>query len=82
LGQRRCPQSDNEAIPLSELNQLALGDGHFHGLLVCEVWWLEFILLLQGLEDYDFVLLIVVEADTALPVEEVDVAEVTRERFF
>jgi hypothetical protein len=40
---------------------------------------LEFILLLQGVEDYDFVLLIVVEADTALPVEEVDVAEVTRE---
>jgi hypothetical protein len=77
LGQRRCPQSDNEAIPLSEL-----GDGHFHGLLVREVWWLEFILLLQGVEDYDFVLLIVVEADTALPVEEVDVAEVTRERFF
>jgi hypothetical protein len=82
LDQRRCPLLDNEAIPQSELNQLALGNGHFHDLLVREVWWLEFILLLQGVEDYDFVLLIVVEADTALPVEEVDVAEVTREQFF
>jgi hypothetical protein len=67
---------DGEAIPLSELVELALGDGHFNELLLREVHWLEF-LLLQADVDFVFVLLLVVEADVVLLVEEVDVTEVT-----
>jgi hypothetical protein len=35
VGMRGLPQVDGEAIPLSELDQLALGDGHFDGLRFC-----------------------------------------------
>jgi hypothetical protein len=63
----------SEAIPLSELVELATVHGHFHGLLLHEVRWLEF-LLLRSVGDYGFVLLIIVEADTTLPVEKVNVA--------
>jgi hypothetical protein len=61
-----------EAIPLSELVELATVHGYFHGLLLHEVRWLEF-LLLRGVGDYGSILIIIVEADTTLPVEEVNV---------
>jgi hypothetical protein len=65
------PQLDGEAIPLTEVIELAVGNGHLHGLVLREVWRLEFVLLLQGTL---LVLFLVVEADAMLPVEEVDIA--------
>jgi hypothetical protein len=35
-----------EIIPLSEVVELAIADGHIHGLVLREVWQLEFVLLL------------------------------------
>jgi hypothetical protein len=35
-----------EIIPLSEVIELAIADGHIHGLVLREVWRLEFVLLL------------------------------------
>jgi hypothetical protein len=59
---------DCEAIPQSEIVELAIADGHLHGLVLREVRRLEFVLLLQG------VLLVLVKASAELPVEDVDVA--------
>jgi hypothetical protein len=63
-GQRGGPQLDSEAIPLSEVIELANGNGHLHGLVLREVRRLEFTLLVQGAP-------VVVEAGVELPVEEV-----------
>jgi hypothetical protein len=62
---------DGEVIPLSKVVKLSIDDGHLHGLVLREVWRLEFVLLLQGTL---LVLFLVVEADAMLPVEEVDIA--------
>jgi hypothetical protein len=62
---------DGEVIPLIKVVKLSIDDGHLHGLVLREVWRLEFVLLLQGTL---LVLFLVVEADAMLPVEEVDIA--------
>jgi hypothetical protein len=52
--------------------ELALGYDHFDGLFLHEVCGLEFLVVavfvLQCIVDFVFVLLVVVEADAALPV--------------
>jgi hypothetical protein len=61
---------DDEAIPPNEVAELAIADGHLHGLVFREIKLLE-LLLLQGAI---IVIIFVVEAGAALPVEEVGVA--------
>jgi hypothetical protein len=60
-----------ESVP-SVVPELALGYDHFDGLFLHEVCGLEFLVVavfvLQCIVDFVFVLLVVVEADAALPV--------------
>lgn len=68
LGPARGSQVDGEAITLSVVVKLSIADGHLHGLVLCEIRRLEFVLLLVRAL---LVLLVVVEVGAALPVEEV-----------
>jgi hypothetical protein len=62
---------NGEAIPLSEVVELAIVDGHLHGIVLCEVRRLDFVLILQGAF---LVHLVVIEACAELLVEEVNIA--------
>jgi hypothetical protein len=61
---------DGEAIPLTAVVELAVGNGHLHGVVLREVRRLEFVLPLLLIR----VLLVVVLAGVELPVEEVQIA--------
>jgi hypothetical protein len=61
---------DGEAIPLTDVVKLVVGNGYLHGLVLREVRRLEFVLLLFLAR----LLLLLVEAGAAFPDEEVHVA--------
>jgi hypothetical protein len=87
LSQGGLAQLDGEAIPPTELLQLALGDGQLEGLVPREVRWLDHrvhrhiwsnAIDKEGLSlaAFIFVLLIIGQADPKLAVEEAHVLEV------
>jgi hypothetical protein len=69
---------DDETIPLTKVIELVVGNGHLHGLVLREVWRLEFVLpflfYVILLVVRVVLLLLLIEGGTMLLNEEVHVA--------